>query len=417
MSGLIKTSSVLLAWLLAMLALSATTALAQLRVPPHYSGEAQKLADPAYGHIPGMSEHYSSYWGLERPFPGNVTDPIFPTEAGPPGEDDHVWQDLLAAEWIIFEFYQQGIERFTEQDFITIGLPAHTRRRLMEIRNNEAGHLRIFQNMISPTSVKPGRCKYVFPLSDPLSYLAFTTVMEVSSMAFLSGLLQEAKNVRNQGAMAVLSQTESRHEAWLLMDIWKADPFAGPSDTEFPYAAQILDSTRSLIVPGSCPPENPEYPHNRQNLPAIFAAYDTKTVTPGSTITLNFTEPNNQPVFDASTQYHAVFFHNLHNISVPIETKDFPRKPIAVTIPKEFETKGVIMALIANQAGAPTKESVVAGPAAILEQPAEVGAALVNGGRVLGQAARQTSRGAGGTKAPTSVCLVLCTLSVLLLSL
>jgi hypothetical protein len=355
-----------------------TTAFAPLRVPTHYSGEAQKLADPSYGPIPGQSDHYSTYWGLERPFPGNISDPVFPTEDGPPDEDDHVWQDLLSAEWIIFEFYQQGVERFTDEDFIKAGMPSHTRKRLMEIRNNEAGHLRIFQNQISPTSIKPGRCQYVFPLRDPLSYLGFMTVIEISSMAFLSGLLQEAKNVHNQGAIAALSQTESRHEAWVLMDIWKTSPFAGPSDTEFPYANQILDGTRNLIVPGSCPPENPEYPHYRQHLPALFAAYGTKSLAPGATITLNFTEPDNQPAFDAETQYYLVFFHSLRNISVPLDTKDFPHKPITVTIPSEFEPRGVMIALIADEPGAPTKESVVAGPAAILEQPTELGAALVN---------------------------------------
>jgi hypothetical protein len=35
--------------------------------------------------------------------------------------------------------------------------------------------------------------------------------------------------------------------------------------------------------------------------------------------------------------------------------------------------------LVADEPGAPTKESVVAGPAVILEQPAKIGVALLQG--------------------------------------
>ncbi|KAL2126912.1 hypothetical protein VTI74DRAFT_11632 [Chaetomium olivicolor] len=343
------------------------------RVPPQYSGEAQKLADPNYGPVPGKSELYNTYYGIERPFPGNIRDPIFPTQDGPPDEDDYVWQNLLSAEWIIFEFYQAGVEKFTNEDFVKIGMPNNTLQRLMEIRNNEAGHLRIFQNMISPTSIKPGPCTYKFPLADPMAYLAFLTVVEISSQAFLTGLVQQPKKNFHKGALAAISQTEARHE--------KTDPFGGPSDTTFPYANQILYSTHNLIVPNSCPPENPVYPNPRQLLPALSAGPDTKSLAPGFTVTLAFPEPDNQPVFYPGKQYYAVFFHGLVNTSVPLNTTGFPHRPIRVTVPSDFETRGCIVALVANKPGAPTKESVVAGPAVMLEQPWELGAGLAGGGQ------------------------------------
>ncbi|GAB1318470.1 Stress response protein rds1p [Madurella fahalii] len=346
-------------------------------IPSRYSGEAQKLADPTYGPLPGMSNLYNSYWGEDRPFPGNITDPVFPTQYGPPAEDDYAWQNLLSAEWVIFEFYQQGIEAFSDEDFVKIGMPNTTRRRLMEIRNNEAGHLRIFQNNISPTSIKPGPCKYVFPLTDPLSYLAFLTVLEISSMVFLSGLVQQVKSKTSAAAMLAIAETETRHEVWALMDLWKVNPFGGPADTMFPYANQILDSTNNLIVPGSCPPENPEYPFPRQKLPALSAALDTKTLEPGYNIRLSFPDPTNQPVFKKGTQYYAVFFHSVFNISVPIETRNWPEEDVWTMIPAVIDTKGAIVALLADKPGAPTDDSVVAGPAVILEQPAELGVALL----------------------------------------
>ena len=346
----------------------------------HYSEEAQRLADPTYGPIPGESDIYNSYWGTDRPFPGNITDPIYPTEHGPPGVDDWTWQNLLSAEWLIFEFYQQGIEHFSEEDFIKAGLPATTHRRLLEIRNNEAGHLRIFQNQISPTSVKPGPCKYAFPFTEPLGYLALMTVLEISSMAFLTGLVQQPQIPSGRGAMVAIAEVETRHEAWALIDIWKADPFGGPSDTVFPYANEILDTTNAFIVPGSCPQDNPEYPHPRQKLPALSAGKDTASLTPGSKISLDFTDPRNQPHFSNYKVYYAVFFHGVLNVSVPIDTSRWPDEEIWVTIPKSFETKGVIVAVVADRIGAPTKESIVAGPGVILEQPTKLATALLHGG-------------------------------------
>ncbi|KAI1406008.1 ferritin-like domain-containing protein [Hypoxylon fuscum] len=339
--------------------------------------ETQRLADPKYGPKPGQDPLFSTYYGVEAPFPGNLRDVVLPTEMGPPGEDDEVWQNLLSAEWVIFDFYQQAVEAFNETAFIKAGMPNTTYKAIQEIRNNEAGHLRIFQNMISPTSIKPGACEHQFPFYDPTSFLALVTVLEISSMAFLTGLVQSAKMPTSHAALLAIAETETRHEVWSLINIWKTNPFGGPADTVFPYANQILDTTNSFIVPGSCPKLNPVYPSPRQGLPALSAAKDTKSLTPGSNIGLNFTDPTNQPSFAAHKQYYAVFFHGVANISVPIDTSVYPSQEVRVTIPKEFETKGVIVAVVADCPGAPTKESVVAGPGVILEQPSALATALL----------------------------------------
>ncbi|XDG01768.1 hypothetical protein ABKA04_001383 [Annulohypoxylon sp. FPYF3050] len=339
--------------------------------------QTQKLSDPNYGPKPGQSPIFSSYHGVEAPFPGNLRDAVLPTENGPPGEDDVVWQNLLAAEWVIFDFYQKGVEAFNTSSFVAAGYPNTTYQRIQEIRNNEAGHLRIFQNQISPTSVKPGACEHQYPFYDPVSFLALVTVLEISSMAFLTGLVEQAKSPEAHAAMMAIAETESRHEVWSLIEIWGQNPFAGPSDTTFPYANQILDTTNGYIIPGSCPPENPQYPSPRQNLPGLSAAKGTTSLTPGSTIALNFTTPTNQPSFAADKDYYAVFFHGIYNVSVPIDTKDFPEKAITVTIPAQFQTEGVIVAVVADTPGAPTQDTVVAGPGIILEQPAALATKLL----------------------------------------
>ncbi|KIW82807.1 hypothetical protein Z517_02050 [Fonsecaea pedrosoi CBS 271.37] len=324
-----------------------------------------QLSDPSYGPIPGQSGTYSTYNGTAAPFPGNITGAIVNTTFGPPGEDDFLFQNLLSAEWVIFSFYQQGVERFNATAFVEAGFPNTTYERVQQIRDNEAGHLRIFQNQISTNSVKPGPCRYQYPYEDPISYIALQTVIEISSMAFLTGLELQAKLTLSKAALVAIAATESRHNTWSLIDNWKSTPFAGPTDTVYPYANQVLDFTNEWVVNGSCPGENPIYPTPRQNLPQISPGAGTTGITPGSTLVFNFTQPDNQPHFAPDKDYYAVFFHGLYNISVPFNTTSY-----SAVIPPEIEPLGIIIAVIADKEGAPTKENVVAGTLMLPESPA-----------------------------------------------
>ncbi|KAF6813675.1 hypothetical protein CMUS01_12782 [Colletotrichum musicola] len=290
---------------------------------PTSNAEAQKLVDPKYGPIPGQSRLFSDYRGKAPPFPGNITAPILPTEKGEPGPDDQVWQNLLAAEWAIFNFYQQGVGAFNALSFVAAGFRNNTYDRIAEIRDNEAGHLRIFQDEISNRSVKPGACKYKYPFHGRHE---------------LPGL-DDPKSEAARGAMVAIATVEARHETWSLANVWGANPFSGPGDTVFPYANEILDLTNTFIVPGSCPKENPPYPYPNQRLPALSAAAGTKSVAPGSEVSLNWSVVN-------------------------------------VIIPPEFEAKGVIIAVFEDAPGAPKLENVVAGPEILLQQPAPLGLLL-----------------------------------------
>lgn len=329
----------------------------------------RNLSDPNHDPIPSESSYYSNYTGRMPPFPANVTAPILPTVKGPPGPDDRLFQNLLAAEWAIFSFYQQGVEFFNASSFAMLGLPNNTYSRLLEIRDTEAGHMRIFQDSISSASVKPGSCIYDFGFQSSgrasvTEYLALQTLIEVSSMAFAAGLVRQAVANETKSALVGIGETETRHGIWALIEIWKVDPFAGPIDTVYPYANQILDSTNRFIVSGSCPSANPVYPSPRQNLPQISSDSTISAGTPGSKIVFKFVDPENVPMFRKNQDYYAVFFHGLEIISVPLDIKK-----LSSVVPKELEEKGIIIAVIADEKGAPTEESVLAGPLFLLQQP------------------------------------------------
>lgn len=331
------------------------------------------IANPKFGPKPGESSLYSTYYGRAPPFPANEKQPIPATQKGHSGPDDVLWQNLLAAEWIVCSFYQSAVETFNASSFTELGLANTTYQRIMEIRDNEAGHLPIFQNQISATSIKPGACKYMFPYDTAQEFLALQTFIEISSMAFLTGLVQHAKQDSTKGALVAVSQAETRHEVWSLMSNWNAEPFSGPSDLSYPYANQILESTKRFVIYGSCPSENPEYPSPVRHLPPVSAASGTKSILPGATIGLNFTDPSHQPDFEPHKEYYAVFYHGVETISIPINVSHYPGKPLSITIPKELEARGLIIANIATVKDAVKEESVVAGPLYFLQQPKGLG--------------------------------------------
>ncbi|KAH7407283.1 hypothetical protein BKA64DRAFT_732418 [Cadophora sp. MPI-SDFR-AT-0126] len=314
--------------------------------------------------IPGLSSYYSDYRGRGRPYPGNETAPIPATTNGTAAPDDVLYQNLLSAEWAIYEFYQQGFDDFNVSSFTALGLPNTTYDRVQEIRDNEAGHLAIFQSQISSNSLKPGPCKYSFGVTNAESFVITLTLLEIASMAFLTGLVQQATLNSTKGVLTAIAATESRHNTWALMNIWNTNPFAGPTDTSFPYANEILDSTNQFIIPGSCPPENPEYPYPSQNLAQFtYNLHTGSSLTSGTEIEFVFTTP--PPVWDCDKEYYAVFYHGLLNISLPFNTTSN-----TTTIPDFELNKGLIIGIIADTPGAPTLDTVVAGPVLLVEQPA-----------------------------------------------
>ena len=165
---------------------------------------------------------------------------------------------------------------------------------------------------------------------------------------------------------SVQHQTNLEWQTWAMIDVWNVNPFSGPSDTVYPYANQILDLVGTYyIVPGSCPAQNPQYPYPTQHLPKIDFNPHTTTGHPGSPITFAYTNQSMVPTYEAGKEYYAVFFHGVLNTTMP-----FNPKTNSSTIPAAFDMgRGIIMAVIADAPGAPTQESVLAGPLILFQQP------------------------------------------------
>lgn len=114
---------------------------------------------------------------------------------------------------------------------------------------------------------------------------------------------------------------------------------------------------------GSCPRENPPYPYPDQHLPTLEWNRKNETSHPGSEITFEF--PDDKPAFKNDVEYFAVYFHALANIAVPFDPKTKTSR-----VPAKFDAgKGIIIAIIADRYGAPTKESCLTAPLILLQQP------------------------------------------------
>lgn len=352
---------------------------------PRYD-QQQQQQEP----IVGQYEPYNNQRGLDPPYPGNRKDPILPTSSGPPAPDDELFQSLASAEWTITYFYQDAIRRFKSEDFTKLGFPDDTFDRLQEIRNNEVGHVKITTDMISDASVKPGPCRYNFNISSAMEFIIRQTLIEASGPAFLPGLTSQAKESRSQGVLTSLSQIEVRHGTWSTMSLFGANPFTGPADTLYPYPMQILSQVSQYIIPGSCPKHNPPFPNPPQR--AVTMTSNPPFPQSGDEVQFVFPVPQLQPKFQPGKEYHAVYFHALGNITGKFDTKSGRSR-----IPGEFDKgKGVIVAVVADQPGAPTEESVVAGPLLMLQQP-DLGAivAAAMGGQSGGGGAGAAGGGQG----------------------
>lgn len=71
------------------------------------------------------------------------------------------------------------------------------------------------------------------------------------------------------------------------------------------------------------------------------------------------------PDYETGKPYYAVFFHGVNNITMPFDTKTN-----SSVIPAAFDDLGIYLVVIADEPGAPTPDSVVAGPLTLLQQPA-----------------------------------------------
>ncbi|GFF46680.1 hypothetical protein IFM58399_07856 [Aspergillus lentulus] len=295
---------------------SAASVLSCLALPT--TSTKENSLQSAEDAVPGESYLSTTYTGKQTPLGANYTRVIPPTDpTGSPAPDNV----------------------FSSSEFTNLGLPNSTYRRIAEIRDNEAGQLRIFRDQISNHSLKPDPANTNSASTDNPQDLPRPTSLHRSLQYGLPHWpLSPSQPHHLKSALMAIGQVETSHNIWSLLDVFNTSPFSGPADTVYPYANQILDTTNVFVVPGSCPKANPVYPNPRQGLPLLAFSKNSTSATE----------------------------HKRDRVQIV----PFERKTNSSTIPERFDPESsIIMVTIADRRDAPTEESVVAGPWIILEQP------------------------------------------------
>jgi hypothetical protein len=168
-------------------------------------------------------------------------------------------------------------------------------------------------------------------------------------MAVFTGLVLQAKLDAPKSALVAIVETESRHNIWGLVDISKANPFTGPSDT-------IWESTKLSLCPTRV--QRPPSPRPSQKTPPLSSVANQTISQPWSMIIFDFSHQQKQPYLDKDVDYNLVTFHGPVNISALYDSKTS-----SVIMPSKLKGyKGIIIIVLASAPGAPALDSVVAGP-------------------------------------------------------
>jgi len=225
---------------------------------------------------------------------------------------------------------------------------------------------------------KPGKCKYNYGFQEAntlvtqaQTYMALVSVIELGSMAYLTGLAQNSSTAAGLATIMGVISAETRHLTWVNSAVLAGDPFAGPSDTVYPYATQILSNTKQFVIDGSCPSGNPTYPIGDQLLPKLSPA-NTSMIQEGGFIDLTFKNASHgdhsPPSLKTGDNISVVFFHSLWNYTVPI-TVDDP-SVLRAQIPNITSWSGELIVTLTDQQSIQKAKDVIAGPLQIeLDSP------------------------------------------------
>lgn len=162
---------------------------------------------------------------------------------------------VLALEHLEAAFYRIGLQRFANQDFLSIGLQASVRDYLSTIVGEEVAHVDTFTKVIQSLGGKPvAEAQYDFGYSDLSGFLNVAASLENTGVAAYTGAVHYLLgNSQLSTAVLTIQGVEARHAAYtnLLTD---AAPFPAafePAKTPPEVLAIARPFMRSAATPAA----------------------------------------------------------------------------------------------------------------------------------------------------------------------
>jgi len=271
-------------------------------------------------------------------------------QAAPAGVNDGVILNYaLTLEHLEKNFYNEGLQKFTQDDFEDAGLDASFYNNLQEIASDEKTHVDFLTTALSGAGVTPTKeCKYAFGFNDVKTFLAIANVLEGVGVSAYLGAAQYIANKAYLTAAGSILTVESRHSAYIRAN---QDPALSP----FPAAFDIpldFDEVYSLAAQfiTECPADNPALPVK------AFPALSVKPQSAGTRKQGEYVELKAAKSVEAKGAYF-ITSNGPVQAEFTGEGEDF-----CVTIPEKAQDGQAYLVLTSDES-APSDENIVAGPA------------------------------------------------------
>lgn len=175
------------------------------------------------------------------------------------------------------KFYREGLQNYTQADFVAAGFADPFYDNLKEISFDETTHVDFLTKALGAAAV--AECIYSFPSTDAASFVGLASVLEgVGVSAYLGAAASIMDKTTLTQAGSILT-VEARHSSYLRA-VQSESPYPSPFDTPLDIN-EVYTLASQFIV--SCPSTNAALPATA--FPALTLA-TTGTITAGTTITL-----------------------------------------------------------------------------------------------------------------------------------
>ncbi|KAH7163019.1 ferritin-like domain-containing protein [Dactylonectria estremocensis] len=231
--------------------------------------------------------------------------------AAPPGGDITILNYALALEFLERKFYQQGIQKFSKNDFCNAGFDEEFYPNLKNIYADEKTHVTFLATALGDKAI--GEPTFKFPFTDIHSFVGLAGVLEGVGVSAYLGAAAAIANKDYLTAAGSILTVEARHASYIRAALGQK-PFPTAFDT--PLDFNQVYSLAAQFITALAP--NTKLPFKA--FPTLTAADPThssfkaggKVVFKGAYKAAKKAGKTNKPLY-------AVFFSGLNTYYVPVK--------------------------------------------------------------------------------------------------
>lgn len=208
----------------------------------------------------------------------------------------------LTLEHLEDTFYRQGLQNYTQADFVNAGFADPFYANLKEISADETTHVSFLAGAIDAASAGAAvdACVYSFPSTDPKSFVGLASILEGVGTAAYLGAAAYISNPTYLSAAGSILSIEARHSSYLRASLSQS-PIPQPFENPLTFD-EVYTLAAPFIV--SCPAGNADKPQlPLKAFPSLTVA-TTGPIKSGDQVTLltegyALVSANNGPIYAA----------------------------------------------------------------------------------------------------------------------